>query len=224
MFESLDLSLLPNRQKAVLRPASSTRPALRLVEEDGVVAVVKDFSRNRFLYRHLVGRFLVWRESRAYRQVAGLDGVPRVYRIIKGLAIVLEYIPGIVLSDLQEISNLDEGFFDACNDLVMRVHARGVAHCDLKREPNILLGDDGSPYFVDWAAAILNRECRAFPLTFIYARFLRDDELAIIKHKLKYCPQKVSDGEKARLAYRSRPEKVVRAIRDSLRRILKRIA
>ncbi|MBW2095486.1 MAG: hypothetical protein JRI80_11415, partial [Deltaproteobacteria bacterium] len=170
MFESLELHELSRKQKAILRHASPTRPALRVLEEDGVRAVIKDFSTNRFLFRNLAGRFLVWRESRAYRQVAGLDGVPRVYRVIKGLALVLEHIPGTSLSDLEKTSDLPDGFFKACEDLVSRVHARGVAHCDLKREPNILVGNDGRPYFVDWAAAILQRECRFFPFNRIYER------------------------------------------------------
>jgi len=224
MFESLQLQELPRKQKAILRPATPTRPALRLIEENGVRAVVKDFSMNRFLFRHLAGRFLVWRESRAYRQVAGLEGVPMLYRVINGLAIVVEYIPGISLSDLERPSDLPEHFFQACADLLSRIHARGVAHCDLKREPNILVGSDGRPYFVDWAAAILHRECRFFPSNRIYARFLQDDQLAIIKHKCKHLPAEVSREERRRLEYRSGPEKAVRVIRDGLRRLLKRVA
>lgn len=224
MFESLTLQELPRKQVAILRPASATRPALRVIEEEGVRAVVKDFSTNRFLFRNLAGRFLVWRESMVYRQVADLEGVPRVYRVIKGLAIVLEHIPGTSIDDLKKPSDLPETFFEACEDLVSRVHAKGVAHCDLKREPNILVGSDGQPYFVDWAAAILKRECRFFPFKGIYERFLKDDELAIIKLKLKHCPGGVSREEKKRLHYRSVPEKTIRSIRDRLRALLKRIA
>ncbi len=224
MFESLKLHDLARRQKAVLRPASSTRPALRIIEEGGVRAVVKDFSTNRFLFRNLAGRFLVWRESRVYREVKGLGGVPRLYRTIKGLAIVLEEISGTNLSDLDKESNVSGAFFEACEELVSRVHARGVAHCDLKREPNILVGADGRPYVVDWAAAILKRECRLFPLNRIYQRFLRDDELAIIKLKLKHCPAAVSRQERKLLEYRSGSERAIRAVRDRLRKLIKHIA
>jgi len=224
MFESLRLSELPIRHKAVLRPASSTRPTLWLVEEDDVRAVVKDFSAGRFLFRNLAGRFLVWRESRAYRKLAGLAGVPHLYGVIKGLAIVMEEIPGRSLNDLGEETELPEGFFKECEQIVSCFHARGIAHCDLKREPNIIVGIDGHPYIVDWAAAILERECRFFPLTRIYRRFLLDDEMAIIKLKLKHCPDAVSREEKDRLEYRSGPEKSIRAIRDWLRNLLKRVA
>lgn len=207
-----------------MRPGSSTRPTLWLVEEDGVKAVIKDFSTNKFLFRNLAGRFLVWRECRALGKVAGIKGVPKVYRIIKGLAIVLEEIPGHSLNDVESGSELPEGFFNECGELVSRVHARGVAHCDLKRGANILVGLDGCPYIVDWASAILKSEAEFFPVKWIYERFLRDDELALIKLKLKHCPGTVSGEEKARLAYRSGPERSVRAIRDRLRNLLKRIA
>jgi hypothetical protein len=86
------------------------------------------------------------------------------------------------------------------------------------------VGTDGQPYVVDWAAAILKRECRIFPLNRIYRRFLLDDELAIIKLKLKHCPDTVSKKEKQRLVYRSGVEQSVRTIRNRLRSLLKHIA
>jgi serine/threonine protein kinase len=197
---------------------------LWLIEKGGVRAVVKDFSTTGFWFRNLAGRFLIWRESRAYRKLEGLEGVPRLYRAMGGLALVLEEIPGTSLADLKEDMILPVDFFAACQRLVSHVHARGIAHCDLKRAPNIIAGKDGHPYMVDWAAAILESECRLFPLNRIYRRFCLDDELAVIKLKLKHSPDTVTEQEKSRFEYRSGPEKFIRAIRDRLRKLLKRVA
>ncbi|MFZ0450090.1 MAG: hypothetical protein WAL98_12680 [Desulfatiglandaceae bacterium] len=224
MFKSLHLKHLHSLRKAVLRPPSPTRPMLWLIEKDGVRAVLKDFSTTGFWFRNLAGRFLIWRESRAYRRLENLEGVPRLYRVMDGVALVLEEIPGTSLADLKEGMVLPEDFFAACQRLVFRFHARGIAHCDLKRAPNIILGSDERPYIVDWAAAILESEFRFFPLNRIYRRFCLDDELAIIKLKLKHCPDAVTEEEKGRFEYRSGPEKSIRAIRDRLRKLLKRIA
>ena len=224
MFESLKLADLPKRQCRVLRKPSSTRPTLWVMEENGLRAVVKDYSPNGFFYRNIIGRFLVWREAKAYGRLRGLKGVPTLYRVIGGLALVVEEIPGKSIERLEKEKRLSGNFFKELRTLVEEVHKRGLAHCDLKRAPNILLGDDHKPYIVDWSAAILEREFRWFPLNHIYRRFLRDDLNGIIKVQLRHCPESISPAEKRRYYHRSKPERLIRAIRDRLRDLLQRIA
>ncbi len=224
MFDTLTLSNLRHRSCGVVRGASSTRPAIWVVEENGIRAVVKDFSVNKFLFRNLAGRFLVWRESKAYRRLIGLDGVPRLYKVIDGLALVFEAIPGRNLESLGPKTRLPDSFFDALNELVDRFHQRGVAHCDLKRAPNTLVGDDDRPYIVDWAASICETEFRFPLLNRIYQRFVLDDRLAVIKLKLRHRPDLVTPEERTQYAYRSRGEKVIRSIRDRLREWLQKAA
>ena len=105
MFESLKLSDLISKQYVILRKTTSTRPTLWVVEENGVRAVVKDFSTNGFLYRNIIGRFLIWRETKAYRRLRALKGVPKCYVVMAGLAIVLEEIKGRSLEGLEKERN-----------------------------------------------------------------------------------------------------------------------
>ncbi len=224
MFESLKLSELPERQCGILRKPSNTRPTIWVVEEKGMRAVVKDFSTSKFLFRNSVGRFLVWRESKAYGKMKDLAGIPKLYRVIDGLALVAEEISGRNLEELEDKMEIPQSFFDALKDLVAGFHKRGLAHCDLKRAPNTLLGDNGLPYIVDWGASISEKEFRLFPLNLVYRRFLRDDYVAIIKMKLRHTPGSVTQKEKDFYGYRSGPEKMLRGIRDRLRRILQKIA
>jgi serine/threonine protein kinase len=224
MFDSLKLTDLPKKHHNILREPSSTRPALLLVQENGVKAVVKDFSANGFLFRNIIGRFLVWRESKAYRKLNHLKGIPTLYKVIDGLALVLEAIPGRNLENLEMEMRLSRPFFDALKDLVDSFHKLGMAHCDLKRAPNTLLGDDGNPYITDWGASISEKEFRLFPLNLIYRRFVLDDYMAIIKLKLRHIPEAVTSREMALYTYRSRTEKFVRTVRDKLRYLLQKIA
>jgi len=222
LFETLRLSDRAHANSGMIRRPSNTRPAIWRVEEDGIRAVVKDFSVNRFLFRNLVGRFLIWREAKAYRKLAGVKGVPTLYRVMGGMALVFEEIPGRSLEDLEKEMMLPDSFFGELKELVARCHRRGVAHCDLKRAPNTLWGNDGKPYIVDWAASISRSEFTVPPLNLIYRRFLLDDQLAVIKLKLRHRPETVSLEEKARYAYRSTGEKLIRSIRDKLRDLLQR--
>jgi serine/threonine protein kinase len=224
MFDSLKLSDIPGRQCEILREPSSTRPMICVVEENGFRAVVKDFSTGRFLFRNTVGRFLVWREAKAYRRLENIKGVPALYGVIDGLALVIQEIPSIDLESLDSETKLPDKFFDALKDLVNSCHRRGVAHCDLKRAPNTLVGHDGFPYVIDWAASISAREFRVFPLNYIYQRFLLDDYMAITKLKLRHAPEVVSLEERKRYNHRSCAEKFIRAIRDRLREILQKVA
>lgn len=224
MLKALKLSDLHQSRYRILRGPSGTRPTLWSAEENGSRAVIKDFSSNGFIFRNIVGRFLIWREKRAYCKLRGLRGIPRYYHVIGGLAIVLEEISGRNLEDLEGEKRLEEAFFNDLQRLVVSVHARGLAHCDLKRASNTLMGDDSRPYIVDWSASVSEREFRFFPLNVIYRRFLMDDFNAITKIKLRHIPDRVTPEEKRRYYYRSKGEKLIRAVRDRLRELLQKVA
>ena len=158
MFESLQLAHRPTLQRGVLREPTSTRPVLWIAEEGGVEAVVKDYSPNGFFYRNLIGRFLVWREQKAYRRLRGLKGVPALLRVIDGRPWCFSASDGENLENLEIRRRLPRSFFDELENLVREVHRRGLVHCDLKRAPNLLVGRDGKPYILDWSASVFRHE------------------------------------------------------------------
>ncbi len=224
MFDTLTLSDLPVKNAGILRRGRNTRPVIWRVEEAATRAVVKDFSRNGLFFRHVIGRFLVWREKKAYQRLKGLRGVPVLYRVIDGLALVLEEIPCESLENLEKRQKLPEAFFHELEMLVARIHERGMAHCDLKRAPNTLYSHvDGHPYIVDWGASISEKEMKIPPLNLVYRRFVRDDEMAIIKLKLRHRPEAVSHTERIRYQYRGRGERFIRVLRNWARDILQKI-
>jgi RIO-like serine/threonine protein kinase len=224
MFETLRRSDLQRINAHFMRKPSSTRPSIYSIEEKGAKAVVKDFSANGILFRNLIGRFLVWRENKAYRKLGGVAGTPALYGVVDGLALVLEHIPGKNLEEAEHTGMLPGSFFDDLTVLVEAFHRRGICHCDLKRAANILVGMDGKPTVIDWSAAILEREFRFYPFRPIYRRFLVDDLNAVTKYRLRHCPETVSDEARRRYLGRSGSEKMIRTLRDRLRRLLQRMA
>ncbi|MBW1850929.1 MAG: hypothetical protein JRJ15_05780 [Deltaproteobacteria bacterium] len=224
MFDSLKLSDRQKRHCAILREPSNTRPIVWRVEENGVRAIVKDFSVNKFLYRNIFGRFLVWREARAYKKLKNIKGVPTLYRVIDGLALVTEEMPGKTLGQLKHKNKIQVSFFDDLKDIVDRVHERGLVHCDLKRSGNILMGYDGAPYIIDWAASISENEFRFPIINKIYRRFVLDDYNAIVKQKLRHIPGLVTPEETQIYTRRSWVESTIRFLRDRLRAFIKKVA
>ena len=223
MFQTLQRSDLFKGKVELLREPSSTRPAVYVIEENGVKAVVKDFSDNGFLYRNLIGRFLVWREKKAYRRLKGVKGTPRLLRVLDGRALILEHIPGKSLENTKVTGKLPPVFFEGLRALVDAFHGREICHCDLKRAGNILIGDDGKPYVLDWSAAIMKTEFRPFPLNLIYRRFVLDDLNAVTKYQLRHCPETVTPEAREQYLHRSKAEKAIRALRDRLRELLQRV-
>lgn len=224
MFEGLTLTNIPKKQYGILRKPTNTRPVIWRIEEKGVKAIIKDFSHNSFWYRNIVGRFLIWREKKAYGKLAGLSGVPALLGSIGGVALIIEEIQGTDIRLAEVSKTLDENFFNDLKKLIDRFHDRGISHCDLKRAANIILGNDGNPYIIDWAASISKTEFKIFPLNLIYKRFIQDDLNAITKIKLKYFSGGVSPIEKLNYSQRGRAEKTIRGIRNWLRKWLKKVA
>jgi len=210
--------------RRLLRAPSSTRPAIWLLDFQGQSLVVKDFRNNRFLYRNTVGRFLLWREEKAYRRLRGLEGIPPCRGRVTPHTLILEVVDGVPVEGLEHTLKLSPEFFTELRTLVDAVHARGLVHCDLKRAPNILLGRNNRPYIVDWSAAIAASEFRPFPLNLIYQRFLADDLNAVVKLQLRHCPEALSRRQLESYEKKGPLERLVRRLRDRARDLLKRLA
>ena len=224
MFESVKLKDIKNLPTEVIREPSNTRPILLRIKKDHKSAIMKDFNTNSFLFRNTIGRFLIWRESRAYQKLRGLNGIPKFYRSIDGLAFLMEEIQGKDIEAYCTENKLNDFFFSELYKVVDNFHKHGIAHCDLKRAPNIIVGNNGRPYIVDWSASITKKGFRIFPLNYIYQRFVQDDLNAIIKLKLKYCPENVTPEDKRKYYRKSGIEQAIRSIRDRVRELLQKIA
>ncbi len=224
MFDHVRLRDLPRQSRSVLRAPSNTRPAIWVVEEGGVRAVVKDYSRNRFFFRNTFGRFLIWREARAYKKNVGLTGVPKLFRVIDGLALVMEEVQGKDISRNGAHLEITPAFLEELKVLVDAFHQRGLAHCDLKSAGNIFVGVDGHPHILDWASAISESRFRFPFLNLIYQRFVQDDCNAVTKYKMVYMPESVNPVERENYCHRSWIEKTVRSVRDRLRGMLQAIS
>jgi len=224
LFRSLTINNLTEKQIQVIRQPTNTRPIIRLVEDNGIQGVIKDFSVNGFIYRNIIGRFLLWRESRVYQRLKGIKGIPVFYRKIDGMALVISKVPGKDLDHLSEEEKPDLEFFQKLTRLIKECHRHGIAHCDLKRSSNIIIDEFGNPYIVDWGAAILGNEFFLYPFKVIYKKFIEDDFKAVTKLKMRYCPEGITDEEKKDFTHRGIVELTIRAVRDFTRKCLQKIA
>ena len=112
--------------------------------------VVIKFGRNTSFYglpTAWIGRWLVRRETRFYERLADVPNVPRLIGRAGKSAFVHAFIPG---KPLKKGEPVPDGFFDDLLTLVDRLAGRGIALVDTSKPENILLGEDGRPYVIDF--------------------------------------------------------------------------
>ena len=104
-----------------------------------------------------LGGWLARRESRALAHLGGLDGVPNLCGPVHvggrrlANAVAHDFIPG---NPLGINERPDDRFFPRLRALLAAIHARHIAYVDLHKRENIVVGDDGRPYLVDFQVCL----------------------------------------------------------------------
>ena len=167
--------------------------AIELVEHDGVRITRRDIAAASPWVR-VVARAVARREARALRALADLDGVPKLLSESRD-AIERSYLDG---APMQEARPTDPAFFRAARRLLLAIHARGVTHNDLAKEPNWIVTTTGAPAIVDFQLAIHSTKHGK-----LFRLLAWEDLRHLLKHKRMYCPQALTPVERRVLARRS---------------------
>lgn len=153
------------------------------------------------------------REHRAYQRLQGLQGIAPCLGMPDRDTLVLGYISGTPYRYTEFTDRT--AWFEALEGTVQTMHQQGVGHGDLKRKENLLAGDDGRPYVLDFGTAWLRRPGR-HPLNHWLFRFCcRLDINAVIKHKYHGRYDQVSGVDLTRLRP-TWPERLWRWLRPVL--------
>ena len=176
---------------------SFSRAILRLIELDEGPAVVKDFSGKGWLFREIVGPWLLTREERAYERLCGMPGFPPFAKRLGRYELAVARVDGEVLGK-DVAPRLDRAFFDEFAATVDRMHARGVFHLDLHQKRNILVTPEGRPILIDFASSFRLGD------NWLVARTIRPvfaglDRVSVIKFKSRYAPDLLEEDEARRL-------------------------
>ncbi len=141
-----------------------------------------------------LARRLAAREARALHALRHLPGVPRLVSW-DGERLVRSWLPGV---PLQSAGGVDPAYFREALHLLRRLHAAGLVHNDLAKEPNWLVGPDGRPAIVDFQLAMQPRVRGR-----VFRMLARDDLRHLLKHKRSYCAAHLTARQSAILARRS---------------------
>jgi hypothetical protein len=143
------------------------------------------------------GRFLTGREVRLYEQVHDLPGVPRLIGRVGPTGFMHDFVPGHPLGRSEAVSDT---FFDELETLLAAIHARHMAYVDLNKRQNILMGDDGKPYLIDFQISLhlVPHGWRGLaPVRWFLRRFQNADRYHFLKHKRRLRPDLLTADEEA---------------------------
>lgn len=167
----------------------------------GTRVVVKVYRTARFAGAPLrwLGRWQCRREVGFYRRLAGLACVPAFLGLVGETAYARAFIPGHPLSRQRPVP---EGFWPRLDAAMREVHARDVAYVDTNKPENVLVGDDGRPYLIDFQIAWGGRSRRGFDRWWL-GRLQSADLYHVLKHKRRFSPDLMTPDELARVRRRS---------------------
>lgn len=159
----------------------------------GVDCVERDTTAARWWVRWLARR-LARREARALESLRGMPSVPGIVRW-DGQRLQRTWLAG---EPMHRARPVEPAYYREALRLLRRVHAAGVLHNDLAKEPNWLVTPGGNPALVDFQLAARPRHRGK-----LFRMLAYDDLRHLLKHKRTYCPQQLTQRQRRILARRS---------------------
>ncbi len=182
------------RVSTMLRVGSGSRPDVAVVSIDGVDCVVKDHAGCDRWFALWLGPLLARREVRALEQLAAVEGVPRVVRVLDRRAFAMSRLDAAPYRARRGDTETWRYFFTAMDTLVDAMHERGVAHCDLRSPDNTLVTPDGRPVVVDFVASYRRGARWNLWSQWMFSRLCEVDRSAIEKQMRTVCPELLDEA------------------------------
>jgi hypothetical protein len=145
-----------------------------------------------------LGKKVARHEIMIYEKLQGVPGIPAFLGRVGPTGFLHAFIPGV---DLHSDLPLTAGFFSELEALFRALHERHIAYVDSNKRENILYGEDGRPWLIDFQISFHCKkgERDNFLAKAMLRKFVKADWYHFYKHKTRLLPSVCSaeDFEKA---------------------------
>lgn len=173
--------------------ATSNQGTILLYQQDGRNLIIKTaMGRGLMLW---IRQKTLRREYKAYCQLQGVAGIPQCLGFLDHRYLLLEQVRGQPYRD-SEIQDREQ-FFDQLLKILQAIHARQVAHGDLKSKGNLLVTEQQQPCVIDFGTSFRHKSV-FHPINNWFFRTARRLDLnAWVKHKYegRYSNASAADAE-----------------------------
>lgn len=136
---------------------------------------------------------LARREADHLERLAGVAGIPALVGRPSADVFLRAWVDG---TTLRERADVPDAVFPELRALLAAVHARGVAYADLAKEENILVGDDGHAWLIDFQISV----ARGGGLGALVPMLQRADRYHLARHVKRRRPDQLTDADREALA------------------------
>ena len=202
--------------------------AVAVYESPGETVVVKFHRQTPFFCMPLgwIGKLMAAYENAVLKYCEQVPGVPEQRKTELETAVAHDYIAG---RSLRPDDSVDNVFFERMLRFLDQIHERGIAYVDLEKPENILKGEDGYPYFIDFQVAFYWPEHvplgNSSLIKFIRRCLQRCDTYHAYKHMRRMRPDMLSESQYSFAMRKPWPVKIANAFLapwQLLRKITKR--
>ncbi len=110
-----------------------------------------------FIPMRWLGRWLARREMDLLARLQGVDGIPVVFREVRFEGARARHVSVHAFISGRPLSlntHMDVDFFDRLDHLLQQLHERRIAYVDLHKQENVIVGNDGQPYLMDFQISL----------------------------------------------------------------------
>jgi serine/threonine protein kinase len=160
---------------------------------------------------------LLRHEYKIYQKLQGMDAVPVCYGMANNEFLVIEYIEGQTIRHNRPAA--DSEFFIQLLAAIKEMHARGVAHFDLKRSENLLVTHNCEPRLIDFGVSINHKSGLHWLNQFLYKLACQFDYNAWARHKYNKQMDELSEDDKVyykKTAIETLAKKIKRFYKDKI--------
>lgn len=169
------------RVKSIKPNAGFLSPSVDIIRKNGTAYHLKDFSECSG--RSVFARYLARREYGILKKLQGLKGVPGGVQLINGTRLIRDFIEGGHLKE-ENAGDLPDTFYRKLERLVQDMHDKDIAHLDLRHLKNVVVGEQGQPFIVDFETAVDLTSVSLFPSLQNLLKWV--DESALLRIKNRY--------------------------------------
>ncbi len=169
-----------------------------------------------------IGRLLARHEADMLRRLADLDGIPRLVGMCGNDAFAHSFVPG---RTLRKGERVNDDFFKRLSALLDVLHQRRMAYVDLEKPNNVLVGDDGQPYLLDFQISWpwpLGRLADTGPAWWVGRRLQQGDLYHLRKLQRRIRPDQMTPQELADSYHRPWPVRLHARLTRPLTRLRRR--
>ena len=158
-------------------------------KDDSLDLTVKDFSGSPFWIRRVFGVFSTRTEYTAKKALALATGDHGVLQRLSPWSIAFDYVRGDTLNKVPR--NVPADYFIKMEQIVSKLHECGFVHLDLRNLGNMILGDDGEPYIIDFQSCLSTKHMPRFIRKYLEKVFFPE----FTRHGNANVPKRWTKGE-----------------------------